>query len=110
MNDKTFHIKKDDQVKVLTGKEKGKTGKILKVLYKKESAVVEKLNFVKRHTKAGGQNKQGGIMEKEAPIKMANLQVMCNKCNKPVRIKHKFLENNKKTRVCGKCGEILDKV
>jgi large subunit ribosomal protein L24 len=103
-----LHIKKNDQVKVIAGKEKGKTGKILTVLPKKGCVIIEKVNFVKRHTRPSGQARQGGILEKEAPIHISNVMVVCNKCNSPVRVGQKALEEGKKARYCKKCGELLD--
>ena len=81
-----LHIKKNDQVKVIAGKEKGKTGKILTVMPKKGCVIIEKVNFVKRHTRPSGQARQGGILEKEAPIHISNVMVVCNKCADPTRI------------------------
>ena len=104
----TLHIKKNDQVKVIAGKEKRKTGKILTVMPKKGCVLIEKVNFVKRHTRPSGQAKQGGILEKEAPIHISNVMVVCNKCNSPVRVGQKILEDGKKARYCKKCGELSD--
>ena len=101
-------IKKDDKVKVIAGKEKGKMGKVLKVHRDRQRIIVENVNFVKRHTKPGGQTRQGGIIEKEASIHWANLMLMCNKCINPVRIKMQRLEDGRMVRVCRKCGEIID--
>ena len=84
-----LHIKKNDNVMVIKGKEKGKSGKVLRVMPEKQRAIVEKLNFIKRHAKPTQQMRQGGIIEKEAPLPLSNLMVVCPKCNKPVR-----------TRVC----------
>ena len=103
------HIKKEDKVKILVGKDKGKIGKVLKVDRKKNLLLVENMNVVKRHTKPTAANKQGGIVEKEAPLKWSNVMLMCNKCLKPVRIKMKILEDGKKMRVCRKCGEDIDR-
>ncbi|MBW2183750.1 MAG: 50S ribosomal protein L24 [Deltaproteobacteria bacterium] len=103
-----LRIKKNDQVKVIAGKEKGKTGKILTVMPKKGCVIIEKVNFVKRHTRPSGQARQGGILEKEAPIHISNVMVVCNKCNSPVRVGQKALEDGKKARYCKKCGELLD--
>lgn len=102
-------IKKNDLVMVTTGKEKGKSGRILKVFSQKNKVLVEKINFIKRHTRPRGQQRQGGILEKEAPLHASNIMLLCEKCNKPVRIGHRFVEGEKKVRVCKKCGEILDK-
>jgi large subunit ribosomal protein L24 len=102
------HLKKDDKVKVLAGKDKGKVGKVLKVLRKKERVLVENINNVKRHTRPSAQNRQGGIIETEAPIHWSNVQLMCNKCIAPVRIKMQRLDDGKKVRVCRKCNEVID--
>jgi large subunit ribosomal protein L24 len=102
-------IKKDDKVKVIAGKDRGKIGKVLKVNRKKSRILVEKINVVKRHSKPSSQNKQGGIIEKEMPIQWSNVMVMCNKCVTPARVKMQRLEDGEKIRVCVKCGEALDK-
>ncbi|MDJ0781925.1 MAG: 50S ribosomal protein L24 [Desulfosarcinaceae bacterium] len=102
------NFKKDDKVKVLTGKDKGKVGKVLKVLRKKERILIENINNVKRHTRPNAQNRQGGIIETEAPIHWSNVQLMCNKCIAPVRIKMQRLDDGKKVRVCRKCNEVID--
>ena len=103
------YIKKDDKVKVIAGKDKGKIGKVLKVNRKTSRVLVEKINIVKRHSKPTAQNKQGGIVEKEMPIQWSNVLVMCNKCVTPARVKMQRLEDGKKVRVCAKCGEALNK-
>ena len=100
-------LTKGDKVKVIAGKEKGKTGKILKVVADKDKVVVEKLNFVKKHQKPDAKGK-GGIVEKEGPIHISNVMLLCNKCEMGVRVGHKVLEDSKKVRVCTKCHEILD--
>jgi large subunit ribosomal protein L24 len=101
-------IRKDDKVKVIAGKEKGKMGKVLRVFRHNDRIIIENVNFVKRHTKPGGQTRQGGIIEKEAPIHWSNVMLMCNKCINPVRIKMQRLEDGKSVRACRKCGEIID--
>ena len=103
------YLKKDDKVKVLAGKDKGKIGKILNVNRKNSRVLVEKINMVKRHSKPSAQSKQGGIIEKEMPIQWSNVMVMCNKCVTPARVKMQRLEDGKKIRICAKCGEALDK-
>lgn len=103
------YIKKDDKVKVIAGKDKGKIGKVLNVNRKSSRVLVEKINIVKRHSKPTAQNKQGGIVEKEMPIQWSNVMVMCNKCVTPARVKMQRLEDGAKIRVCVKCGEALDK-
>ena len=103
------YIKKEDKVKVLAGKDKGKIGKVLNVYRKNSRVLVEKINIVKRHSKPTSQNKQGGIVEKEMPIQWSNVMVMCSKCVAPARVKMQRLEDGEKIRVCVKCGESLDK-
>lgn len=102
------HLKKDDKVKVIAGKDKGKIGKILKVLNKKERVLVENINIIKRHTRPTATNRQGGIVESEAPIDWSNVMLMCNKCVSPVRIKMHRLDDGKKVRMCRKCSELID--
>jgi len=104
-----LNIKKNDLVMVTEGKEKGKSGRVLKVLPEKEKVIIEKINFIKRHTRPHGQQRRGGILEKEAPLHISNVMVLCEKCKKPVRIRHRIVEGNKKARVCQKCGESVDK-
>ncbi|BBO85553.1 50S ribosomal protein L24 [Desulfosarcina ovata subsp. sediminis] len=104
----SIQIKKDDKVKVIAGKDKGKVGKVLKVIHKKNRLLIENINVVKRHTKPNAQNRQGGILESEAPIHWSNVMLMCNKCIEPVRVKNKVLDDGKKVRICRKCNEIID--
>jgi large subunit ribosomal protein L24 len=101
-------FKKEDKVKVITGKDQGKIGKILKVYRKKDRVLVEKVNMMKRHTRPGPKSRQGGIVESEAPIQWSNVMLLCGKCMKPVRIKMKELEDGKKVRACSRCSEIID--
>ena len=107
MERKKLHVKKNDLVMVIAGRDKGKSGKILSVLSKKNRVIVEKVNFIKRHTRPSAKQRQGGIIEREGPINISNVMLICTKCNKPSQIGKKYLENNKKVRVCKKCGEIL---
>ena len=102
------HVKKNDQVTVISGKEKGKTGKVLRVLPKKESVLIEKVNFVKRHTRPSSQHRQGGIIEKESPIHLSKVMIVCAKCNAPVKTGTKLLEDGKRVRFCKKCSEVID--
>lgn len=103
-------LKKDDIVIVLRGKDKGKTGKILKVIPEKRRAVVEKINFVKEFIRPDrSKNIQGGIMEKEAAIHLSNLMLFCSDCGQGVRIKKMILDDGSKVRVCGKCETSLEK-
>ncbi|MGD9158162.1 MAG: 50S ribosomal protein L24 [Desulfobacteraceae bacterium] len=100
-------IKKNDKVIILSGKEQGKIGNVLKVDIEKERVIVEKVNVVKRHSKPSAANAQGGIIEKEAPIHISNLMIICNKCAEPTRIGKRILDDGSKVRVCKKCGEII---
>ena len=106
-NDK-LKIKKDDKVKVITGKDKGKIGRVLKVQKKSNRLIIENINMVKSHQKPNMQNKQGGIVDKESPIHISNVMVMCGNCVSPVRIKIQELEDGKKVRICRKCQEQID--
>jgi len=103
------YIKKGDQVVVISGKEKGKTGRILRVFPKKQRAIVERVNFVKKHTKPSQKNRQGGIVEKEASLHVSNLLLYCVRCEKGSRIGFKILENKTKVRYCKRCNELIDK-
>ena len=97
-------IRKDDLVVVLSGRDKGKQGKVLEVHPKAGKVVVEKVNVVSRHTKPRQQGEQGGILKKEAPLYASKVQRVCPKCSKPTRPAHKVLADGKKVRVCKKCG------
>lgn len=102
-----LHVKKDDKVMVITGKDKGKTGRVI-VAYPRENRVlVEGINMVKRHTKPSPQNQQGGIIEKEAPIHASNVMLIDPKSGKPTRIGYTE-QNGKKVRVAKRSGEIID--
>jgi large subunit ribosomal protein L24 len=104
-----FSLKKNDLVMVVSGKERGKSGRVLRVFPQKNRIIIEKINFIKKHTRPSGQTKQGGIIEREAPVHISNVMVICEKCNLPVRVGKKILDDGKKVRMCKKCGEILDK-
>jgi len=105
---KEYHVKKNDLVMVITGKDKGKTGKVMRINKKKDRLVVEKVNMVKRHVKQS-QKTKGGIMEKEGMIHVSNVMIYCEKCSKPVRVGTRILEDGKKIRICKKCNEAVDK-
>ena len=100
----TISIKKDDLVVILSGKDKGKQGKVLSVIPSESKVVVEGVNVATKHKKATSQTEQGGIVKKEAPIYACKVQRVCPKCNKPTRPAHKLLADGKKVRVCKKCG------
>ena len=108
-----FHVKKGDEVIVLAGKEKGKSGKIIHVMTDKQRVVVEGLQMIKKHTKKNPAKQiAGGIAEKEAPIAVSNVMILCSKCG-PARIGHHVSEapggKTRRTRVCRKCGQTFDK-
>lgn len=103
------HIKRNDQVRVLAGREVGKQGKVLKVFPEKQRAIVEGLNFIKKAERPSQKMAQGGIVEKEAPLHVSNLQVICKHCNRPTRTGSKRLDDGKAVRTCKKCGEVLER-
>jgi large subunit ribosomal protein L24 len=105
---KAYNVRKEDRVMVLSGKEKGKVGKVLKVLPKKDRVVVEKINMIKRHTRPGGMASKGGIIEKEGSVPVSNVALICPKCTDPVRVGHKVLEDGSRVRYCRRCGETVD--
>ena len=96
-------IKKDDTVVVITGKDKGQRGKVLKVIPKEGKVVVEKINMVSRHTRPRKQGEEGGIIQKEAPLYACKVMRVCPKCDKPPRAASKIVDG-KKVRVCKHCG------
>ena len=100
-----LHIKKDDTVIVLTGEDKGKTGKVLKVLVEKNRAIVEGINIVSKSAKPSAKNPQGGIVKQEAPVHISNLSLIDPKSGKPTRISVKKTDNGKKVRIAKKSGE-----
>lgn len=102
-----YRIRKDDRVMVTVGKDKGKIGKVLKVLRKKDRVLVEKVNMAKRHTRPNPYQRQaGGIIEKEMPIHVSNVMVMCDACAGPVRTGYR-VEEDKKVRFCKKCNKTI---
>ena len=105
----TSRIRKNDTVMVITGREKGKTGKVLRVIRERNRVVIERLHMVKRHQKARGPQSASGIVEKEAPLHLSNLMIMCDKCNAPVRMGKRELDDGHSVRVCRRCGEQLDR-
>jgi large subunit ribosomal protein L24 len=101
-------IRRNDSVMVITGKERGKTGKVLRVHREQNAVIIERVNLVKRHTKPRGPQQPGGIVEKEAAIDASNVMILCDKCNAPVRVGRKTLSDGKKIRVCRRCKEAID--
>ena len=100
-------IKKGDKVMVIAGKDRGKSGKILRVFPSRERVLVEGVNIVKRHTRPTQKNPQGGIIEREAPIHISNVMLICPRCNKPARVGKRVTEEGK-FRVCKRCGEEIE--
>jgi large subunit ribosomal protein L24 len=101
-------IKKNDVVMVIAGKDKGKSGRVISVFPQKERVLVEKVNFVKRHTRPRGQAHKGGILERESPLHISNVMIVCSKCDRPVRVRRLKLQDGSRVRICHKCGESLD--
>lgn len=104
------HIKKQDQVMIIAGRDKGKVGKVLKVLLKTKQVIVEKANIIKKHQRAKRMGQKGGIIEIEGPIHVSNVVLICNKCKKPSKVIYNYIEDKtKKVRICKSCGEIIEK-
>ncbi|RKY04957.1 50S ribosomal protein L24 [Candidatus Poribacteria bacterium] len=102
------HIKKGDLVLVLSGRDKGKTGVVLRVYPKKQRAVVQGINMIKKHVRPSA-TQQGGIIEREGTIHISNLKLICPKCNRPTRTYRKKLETGFSVRICKKCGEVAER-
>ena len=103
-------IRKNDTVVVTTGKDRGKRGRVLKVVADKNRLVVEGVNFIKRHTKPNPQrNIKGGLVEREAPLHASNVQLVCPECGKATRLGRRILEDGRKVRICRKCEGVVDK-
>lgn len=103
-----MNIKKGDTVMVITGKDTGRKGKVLRVMPDANRVVVEGINRVKKHQKPSRSLPQGGILKVESPLNASNVMLLCNKCNKPTRVGKNILDNGDKVRVCKQCGEVLD--
>jgi large subunit ribosomal protein L24 len=104
---RTWHIRKDDFVEVITGKDRGKRGKVLRVHTDEGRIIVEKIHMIKRHMRPSRLTQQGGIIEREGKIHVSNVMLVCTRCDLPVRAGKKSLENGKKVRVCRRCGEVV---
>jgi len=105
-----IQIRKGDQVKVMSGSDAGKTGRVLSVNRRKNTVIVEHANIIKRHTRPNpAKNIKGGIVEKEAGINSSNVMIVCGSCGKHTRIGHEALADGKRTRICKRCGSALDK-
>ncbi len=103
-----IRLKKNDMVEVLSGKEKGKTGKVLRVIREKNQVLVEKVNMIKRHTRPSPTTGQGGIVEKEAPLHVSKVMLICPKCATATRFALSQTAEGKKVRVCRQCKELID--
>ncbi len=101
-------IRKNDTVLVIAGKDKGKKGKVRKAMPRDQKVIVEGVNMIKRHSRARRAARQAGIIELEAPIHVSNVMLVCSKCNKPTRVRYRFLEDGRKVRVCCFCDEVID--
>lgn len=108
MSTLVWKIHKDDKVIILAGKDKGKIGKVIKILRNKKQVVVENVNLVKKHSKPNPYaNQPGGIIDKEMPLDVSNVQYVCSSCSKPTRLGYKITEDNKKVRYCKHCNETI---
>jgi large subunit ribosomal protein L24 len=101
-------IRKNDNVLVIAGKDSGKKGKVRFVYPKSGRLLVEGVNFIKMHSRARAQVRQGGIIEREATIDASNVMLLCDRCNNPVRVGARILEDGRKVRVCRSCEEVID--
>lgn len=108
MSKPKMHIKRGDTVMIVSGKEKGKKGKVLLISPERNRAIVEALNMATHHERPSQRNPQGGLVQKEASIHVSALMLVCTKCGKPTRVGSKVLEDGTKVRVCKKCSEIVD--
>lgn len=104
-----MHVKSGDKVVIISGKDKGKTGKVMKVMPTDNKLIIEGVNMITKHKKAGGPHNPGGILKYEGPINASKVMFYCDKDKKGVRVGHDFKDDGKKVRVCKKCGEVLDK-
>lgn len=103
----SLEIKKNDTVLVTTGREKGKKGRVLSVDPSEDKLLIERINIIKRHMKPSKKYTQGGIIEKEAPLHISNVMLLCPKCEKPTRIAHTVLADGQKVRTCKRCKEVI---
>ena len=103
-----MNIRKNDTVLIIAGKDKGKKGKVRFVYPKDERITVEGINFVKRHARATGRVRQAGVIERESPIHVSDVMLLCGRCNKPTRVGFRFLDDGRKVRFCHSCDEVID--
>jgi large subunit ribosomal protein L24 len=105
----SIHVRRGDTVGVITGRERGKRGKVLRILTAKGRVLVEHVNMIKKHQRPTQKLRQGGIIEREGPLALSNVLVICGRCDKPSRTGVKVLADQRKVRVCKRCGESIDK-
>ena len=105
----SVHVRRGDTVGVIAGREKGKRGKVLRVLTDKGRVLVEHVNMIKKHQRPTQKLRQGGIIEREGALALSNVLVVCSKCDKPARTGMKILGDGRKVRTCKRCGEAIDK-
>jgi large subunit ribosomal protein L24 len=103
------HVRRGDTVGVISGKERGKRGKVLRILHDKGRLVVEKVNMIKKHQRPTQKLRQGGIIEREGPLAISNVLLICSRCDRPVRSGTTILADGRKIRVCKRCGEAIDR-
>jgi large subunit ribosomal protein L24 len=107
---RSYSLKKNDNVVVISGRDRGKRGRVLRVIPDKARVVVEGVNFIKRHTRPNPQrNIKGGIVEREAALAAANVQLVCPECSRPTRVGRRQLDDGRRVRVCRKCNGVVDK-
>lgn len=109
MSQKKLHVKKDDKVLILAGKDKGKSGKVLKAMPAENRVIVESVNMIKKHQRPGKMGQDSGIIEREAPLNVSNVMLVCPSCKEASRTGMKILEDGAKVRYCKKCGQTIDK-
>ena len=107
---RTSRLRKNDQVMVIAGRDRGKRGKVLRIFPERNRAIIERINMIKRHTRPNPQqNIKGGLVEREGSIDVSNLMVVCSECDRPTRPRHKLLNDGRKVRVCHQCEGVIDK-
>lgn len=104
-----MHLRKGDTVMVIAGDDRGKTGRVLKMIPEKNRLIVEGINFIIRHTRPSQLNPQGGRVEKEASIHASNVMLMCPRCNQATHVERRILDDGSRARVCKRCGEVIPK-
>lgn len=104
------HVRKNDQVEVIAGRDRGKRGKVLRVFPARDRAIVERVNMIKRHTRPNPQqNIKGGVVERESSLPVSKLMIVCPECNESTRVRRKILSDGRKVRTCAACDGVIDK-